>query len=69
MADQSPDHESFVNRKRPAMEGIVQHLIGPTTLLDQVIGGKPYFPKQENEFEPDASRVRAAIQNQQQPED
>lgn len=65
MDDQQSDHESFTNRKRPAMEGIVQHLIGPTTLLDQVIGGKPVFPSKENEFEPDAE----VIQNKEQPKE
>ena len=59
------DHESFINRKRPAMEGIVEHLIGPTTLLDQVIGGKPVFSSKENEFEPDAE----VIQNKEQPKE
>ncbi len=47
------------------MGGIVQHLIGPTTLLDQVIGGKPVFPSKENEFEPDAE----VIQNKEQPKE
>ncbi len=65
MNDQQPDHESFINRKRPAMEGIVQDLIGPTTLLDQVIGGKPVFLSKENEFEPDDK----VVQNKEQPKE
>ena len=46
------------------MEGLVQHLIGPTTLMDQVIGGKPDFPTRENEYEPDAD----LIHEQEKPE-
>ena len=47
------------------MEGIVQDLIGPTTLLDQVIGGKPVFLSKENEFEPDDK----VVQNKEQPKE
>lgn len=65
MEEQASDHESFINRKRPAMEGLVQHLIGPTTIMDQVLGGKPVFPEQKNEFEPDANE----IQKQEKSED
>ena len=64
MEEHSSEHESFINRKRPAMEGLVQHLIGPTTLMDQVIGGKPDFPTRENEYEPDAD----LIHEQEKPE-
>lgn len=64
MEEQSSEHESFINRKRPAMEGLIQHIIGPTTLLDQALGGKPAFPEQKNEFEPDADE----IQKQEKPE-
>lgn len=58
MEEQSAKQESFINRKRPAMEGLVQHIIGPTSFLDQALGGKPVFPEQENEFEPDADRIK-----------
>jgi hypothetical protein len=39
------------------MEGLIEHLIGPTTLMDQVMGGKPDFPSRKNEFEPDADKL------------
>jgi hypothetical protein len=58
LEEQSSEHESFINRKRPALEGLVQHIIGPTTILDQALGGKPVFPNQENELEPDASLLK-----------
>jgi hypothetical protein len=64
LEDQDSVHESFINRKRPAMEGLVQHLIGPTTLMDQVLGGKLIIPDQ-NEFEPNAD----IIKNQEKSED
>ncbi|HBF37340.1 MAG TPA: hypothetical protein DDW50_08460 [Firmicutes bacterium] len=57
MGEDSSEHESFINRKRPAMEGLIEHLIGPTTLMDQVMGGKPDFPSRKNEFEPDADKL------------
>ena len=55
MADHSPKKESFINRKRPAFEGLVHDIIGPSSLLDQALGGKPVFPNEENELEPDDS--------------
>lgn len=32
---------SFINRKRPAVEGLVEDLLGPTSQLDEVISGNP----------------------------
>jgi hypothetical protein len=58
LEEQSSEHESFINRKRPAMEGLVEHIIGPTTHLDPVLGGKPVFPEQENEFEPSIQELK-----------
>ncbi len=38
-------HDSFINRKRPAVEGLVEDLIGPSSQLDELISGNP-MPKQ-----------------------
>ncbi len=32
---------SFINRKRPAVEGLVEDLLGPTSQLDELISGNP----------------------------
>jgi hypothetical protein len=58
LEDQSSEHESFINRKRPAMEGLVQHLIGPAALLDQTLAGKPIIPNAEDELEPNIDKIK-----------
>ncbi|MGE5581951.1 MAG: hypothetical protein ACM3X9_05365 [Bacillota bacterium] len=57
MADDAPEKESFINRKRPALEGLIEDILGPASVLDQTLGGKPVFPVEENEFEPEADLV------------
>jgi hypothetical protein len=37
--------DSFINRKRPAVEGLVEDLIGPSSQLDELISGNP-LPEQ-----------------------
>ncbi len=32
---------SFINRKRPAVEGLVEDLLGPASQLDELISGNP----------------------------
>lgn len=32
-------HDSFINRKRPAVEGQVEELLGPASQLDELISG------------------------------
>ncbi len=39
--------QSFVNEKRPALEGIVEDIIGPQALMDEVVLGKPLPPEDE----------------------
>lgn len=35
------ESQSFVNRKRPAVEGLIEDIIGPTARLDQLISSIP----------------------------
>jgi hypothetical protein len=58
LEEQSSEHESFINRKRPALEGLVQDILGPTSILDQALWGKPVFPDQEHEFESDVGLLK-----------
>ncbi len=57
MEEKSSEKESFINRKRPAFEGLVQDLIGPSALLDEKLAGKPVFPNEEGELEPDKDQI------------
>ena len=65
MEEDSLEHDSFINRKRPAMEGLIEDLLGPAALMDQVMGGKPDFPTRENEFEPDAEKLQKQEKNEE----
>ncbi len=44
-------HESFINRKRPAIEGLVEDLLGPASQLDELISGNPLPNKSQTEHE------------------
>ncbi len=33
--------DSFFNRKRPAIEGLVEDLLGPASQIDELISGNP----------------------------
>ncbi len=41
MAEQNEESGSFIDRKRPAMEGLIQDLLGPVSRLDEIVLGKP----------------------------
>jgi hypothetical protein len=45
------ERPSLTQRLRPSLQGLVQDILGPASLLDETLGGKPIFPK--NEFEPE----------------
>lgn len=39
--------ESFINRKRPAVEGLVEDFLGPAAQLDDALSREPLFPGEE----------------------
>lgn len=41
------NHPSFIERKRPAVEGLIEDLIGPTARLDQLISSIPPLAVEE----------------------
>ena len=45
MSDRNSKEESFINRKRPALESIVEDLLGPSTQVDEIISGNPLPPE------------------------
>lgn len=44
-------HNSFINRKRPAVEDQVEDLLGPSSQLDELISGNPLPNKSQTEVE------------------
>jgi hypothetical protein len=43
--------ESFINRKRPAVENLVQDFLGPAAQLDGVLSKGPPVPEDESKPE------------------
>jgi hypothetical protein len=48
--------ESFINRKRPAVEDLVQDFLGPAAQLDGVLSKGPPIP--DDESKPDDSHAK-----------
>lgn len=44
-------HNSFIDRKRPAVEGLVEDLLGPSGQLDKLISGNPLPTDAQTETE------------------
>lgn len=43
MKENHPEEGSFVNRKRPAVEGLIEDILGPRAQLDEMISQKPWL--------------------------
>lgn len=41
MADNHEDKRSLIDRKRPVVEGLIEDLLGPASLLDEIISSNP----------------------------
>lgn len=45
MKEEQPEHLSFIARKRPAVEGLIEDILGPTSQLNEIMSNAPWLGK------------------------